>query len=189
MKRFILLIIFFLPFFLSAQKIKKEDIINWSNDRPLTWADFKGKIDPANKLEAAATCTQLIVTPDNQCKDSIKYFVYAQAVKTKSWKLKKEDSDYMLKHEQTHFDIAELFARKLRKELAETAFTTKTLNSQIEKLFNKYFKLLEEEQKKYDKETNHSIIKEKQEEWNNKIKEDLNSYGSYSNPLVILKAK
>ena len=189
MNKYIFCIILFFPMIVFAQKTKEGNIINWSKDRPLTWADFKGTPDATNKQEAAATCTELIITPDNQSKDSIKYFVYAQAVKNKSWKIKKDESDYILKHEQTHFDIAELFARKLRKELSETAFTTKTLNSQVEKIFRKFYKLLEEEQNKYDKETNHSIIKEKQEEWNKKILEDLNSYESYSNPLVVVNVK
>jgi len=188
MKRYILTIILFLPLIIIAQntKSKEGNIITWTKDSPLTWADFKGGAENADKQEAAAVYTQLTMTPDAKNKDTVKYFIYAQAVKNKSWRLKTANTDYLLKHEQTHFDISELFAREFRKELSETAFTTKTLNNQIEKLFKKYYKLLGEEQTKYDKETVHSINKDKQEEWNNKIKEELSLYKLYSDPVVIL---
>jgi hypothetical protein len=42
----------------------------------------------------------------------------------KSWKDVKKINDYILLHEQKHFDIAELFVRKFRKAVAEKIRTS-----------------------------------------------------------------
>jgi len=51
--------------------------------------------------------------------------------------VKSAKTDYLLNHEQRHFDIAEIFARKLRKELEEYTFNKNNLK-EIENLYKKY---------------------------------------------------
>jgi hypothetical protein len=191
MKRFFLIAILFLPFFLFAQKVKEGNFILWSKDRSLTWADFKGGVVQTSKDQKATTCSQITMTPDNinKIRDSVKYIISAQMVKNKSWKIKASTTDYLLKHEQLHFDITELYIRILRKAISETLFKKKTFSDQIENLYKKCIKSWEAEQKKYDKETNHSINELKQEEWNKKIAYDLETYDSYFDPIVIIYVK
>ena len=82
------------------------------------------------------------------------------------------------KHEQGHFDIAEIFARKLNKEI--TMFLTKS--KRHEELNNIYTKVMNEKrdtQQLYDEETNHSINKSQQAAWNKKIEEMLEELKDY----------
>ena len=78
----------------------------------------------------------------------------------------------MLNHEQLHFDIAELFARKLRKELEKPRFTT----ASTEEIFSAVASFnmeLDKMQKRYDNETNHYRNKKKQKKWEIYVGEEL----------------
>jgi hypothetical protein len=90
----------------------------------------------------------------------------------KSWKDVKKINDYILLHEQKHFDIAELFVRKFRKAVAE-----KIRNSGD---YDRYFKSIytisneyKNFQMVYDKETRHGMNETKQAEYNAAISEEL----------------
>jgi len=88
------------------------------------------------------------------------------------------NDEYILGHEQLHFDIGELFVRKLRKKLMEDPSVLDT-SDRLNKLFKKYFNLCVAEQRKYDNETNHSIIKSKQIYWEKKVVSELNKLNDY----------
>ena len=98
----------------------------------------------------------------------------------RSWGLHK--TDYILSHEQGHFDLAELFARKLHKEMSNYTFNKKSFQKDLKKIYDSIMKERESTQNQYDKETNHSINKEKQAEWLKKISrmlEELKDYADY----------
>ena len=53
----------------------------------------------------------------------VEYTVSAYFYPTRSWYKPEVCNDVTLMHEQLHFDITELYARKMSKQLAETKFT------------------------------------------------------------------
>ena len=83
-------------------------------------------------------------------------------------------------HEQGHFNIAELFARKLRKAYAVYKFNVQTVGKDIDKLFilNKLERT--EMDMEYDKETNFSRNRKEQLLWNKKIEIELNNLTKYA---------
>jgi len=83
-------------------------------------------------------------------------------------------------HEQGHFDIAELFARKLRKAFAEYKFNAQTVGKDIDKLFILNKQERTERDVLYDKETNHSQNKQQQVLWNKKIKSELDNLKKFA---------
>jgi hypothetical protein len=87
--------------------------------------------------------------------------------------VKKGPTDYLLNHEQIHFDMGEVFCRKMRKQYKEKPFPNSTFAQEASKLYNKILKEYNDEQKLYDKETNHSINKEKQAAWDIKVANQL----------------
>ena len=89
-------------------------------------------------------------------------------------------TDYILSHEQGHFDIAEIFARKLNKKMSEYRFDKKTYQKDLNKIYHDILDEKEKMQNDYDKETNHSINKEKQAEWLKKIAKMLEEYKDYA---------
>ena len=107
----------------------------------------------------------------------IHYDVVAIFNRSKSWS--RDHSPSLLDHERLHFDIAELYARKIRKRIKELqrrgVNNIKTYNTAIHEV------LLESNQadQQYDLETLHGALSKKQREWTEKVKEELGSLSRY----------
>lgn len=168
--------ILFLTLFLMGGSLfsQEEEMIPWTVERKLEWTDFKGK--PFKTAWAAAVTASgityqfsSVVENGNVNLDiNISTFFYP----TESWFQPKLANGVILSHEQLHFDISELFARKMRKRVDEATFT-KNVKSEIKKIYRDVLKELSAFQKKYDYETNFSRNLEKQLEWNEQISEAL----------------
>ncbi|MBA3683458.1 MAG: hypothetical protein H0W73_20175, partial [Bacteroidetes bacterium] len=118
MRSLIIVLISFLIF--TSFKAQEKEHILWSETKPLTWDDFKGKPE---KRFAAATTSYDIWKSTNKINDkSSTVKIEAVFFYESSWKKKSWINDQVLAHEQKHFDIVELFARKLRKQIKETRF-------------------------------------------------------------------
>jgi hypothetical protein len=160
--------------FSSAQEGK----IYWNSQKDLIWGDFKAQ--PNNKsLYAAMTSSVMSYTFSAEVINNeveVKYNVKCFFDQKSSWCKPTHLNDlYLLKHEQLHFDITELYTRKFRKELGEMKFTT-NVKAEIRNLYN----VINEEktaiQKRYDLETNHSAIETIQKKWELLIKIELKKY-------------
>lgn len=97
--------------------------IVWSENRKLTWSDFKGKPDK-NSAGSASTACKIEIRPVNVLVDekgNIQNYKPLKAVALffpdLSWVKKKKT--HLLLHEQLHFDIVELYSRKLNRKFAE----------------------------------------------------------------------
>ncbi|MBW2962857.1 DUF922 domain-containing protein [Mesonia aestuariivivens] len=76
----------------------------------------------------------------------------------------------LLTHEQLHFDISELYARKMRKILSE--FHPKTLNEaklQLKRIHHKVERERIYFQNTYDKETQHGTLTKQQQRWQKRV--------------------
>jgi len=155
---------------------KKEELIDWSEERPLTWEDYRGKPDPES--DAAASTTTYLAIEYNLKGNEFQYQIRSRFSCDRSWGLHK--TAYILSHEQGHFDIAEIFARVLNKKMSEYVFDRKTYQKELRKIYEDVVEAKEKMQEKYDKETNHSIYKAKQAEWLIKIKEMLEETAPYA---------
>ena len=164
-----------LPVAAAAQETN-EELLNWNSSKRLTWADYKAAPDPSSDA-AASTTTYLMITY-NLSNENFSYKIESKFSRTRSWGLHK--TPYILSHEQGHFDLAEVFARKLNKKMSEYVFNRKTYQKELKKIYQDILSEKEEMQNKYDKETNHSINKEKQAEWLKKIDQMLNEYKAYA---------
>ena len=80
-----------------------------------------------------------------------------------SW-TKTNESVELLEHERLHFHISELYARKLRKQIQETKFnsTDQKLMNEISRMYEDKMNELSKYQIRYDRETSHSTMEEKQ---------------------------
>ena len=163
------------PDFLFAQK-NNEELIEWNANRRLTWADYKSKPNPES--DAAASTTTTLIVEYNISSNHFGYKIQSLFSKTRSWGLHK--TAYILSHEQGHFDIAEVFARKLHKKLSGYKFNPKTYKKDLKKIYDDVTDEKEETQNEYDEETRHSINKTRQAEWLKKIDEMLEEYEKYA---------
>ncbi|MBS1653697.1 MAG: DUF922 domain-containing protein [Bacteroidetes bacterium] len=172
---FIILFTWLTPVFALAQN-NKEEFINWSAKRKLTWNDFKGESVTGTDV-AALTSTYLGIEYHFE-NNKTNYQITCRFSKNKSWVAHK--SDYVLKHEQGHFDITELFARKLNKAVGELVKKKNVKQSEFSSVYKKLMKEKTELQNEYDTETDNSRNKVKQEEWLKKINQGLIDYENYA---------
>ena len=182
--------------------------IVWSASRPLTWNDFKGNYrtepNPVNRQfdaqtnwqvvfgvglgkyclpppGAAATVTIPVMLPDED----------ARFVPGASWVKPGKQSNDLLTHEQGHFNIAEVYQRRIRLLLTADlgAYLSpggKTLNfpcaatppcpQQVQAFLApanrdgaRLYQIEQAEQARYDRETDHSRIATAQQHWTAEI--------------------
>lgn len=178
-----LLIILFNSKIISQNNLKKNDsIIIWSSKIKLSWSDFKSQ---DRKIQDAGSSVGLSISYIRK-KNNVTFNVYSIFEKYHSYVFLK--SDYLLNHEQLHFDIVELYAKKLRKKFLLLKEKKAHFNDYI-LVFKKIKDSLDKEQNQYDCETSHSKNKVVQMKWNkiilNKLKE-LEPY-SHNNYLDSIK--
>jgi len=175
MKRFVV-VLAILSSFLSQGQEKMQ----WFANVPLTWDDFKGQ--PQSGSYVATTNSGISFSYAIQKKNnqySVTYTIESFFYPYGSWYQKDKVTPQVLKHEQTHFDITELHARKFRKRM-EAISTERNPKREIQNLFNTIEKERKEMQEKFDLETNHSINKEEEKAWENYVQKQLELYRKWN---------
>jgi len=181
---FILLSIFFVTGFSQKKSKLLQDTVVWRPDVPLKRSDYKGK--PTGKLAGGAYTALLIYTKEEDAQ--INFVVEAIFVRKKSFI--RDSSEYIMKHEQGHFDLCELYARKLREKISNTNFLkVKNIKEKIQSLYNETIRDLRKENEMYDEDTEHSQNMVKQTKWNEDIIRQLDSLDTYNSTEVEVNKK
>lgn len=148
----------------------------WDEHSKLSWNDFKAK--PKYSVNAVATTASGITfgfsikETDNRV-ISFTTEVHAHFYPEKSWYKPELSNAHILGHEQLHFDITELYARKFKKQIS----LLKTSNDVAQKLRSLHKKMnrdLAALQDKYDNETDFSRNFLEQAKWESFIHKELN---------------
>jgi len=105
--------------------------------------------------------------------------VYSIFYKSTSWVKPKEKTDEVLSHEQGHFDIAEIAARKIRKQLVNQKFKKRTAMKKFKRIIYSVSNEMTKMQELYDRETDFHRNKEQQKNWDEKIKNELKELDDY----------
>jgi hypothetical protein len=153
-----------------------EELLAWRADRKLNWDDYKAA--PKTDSDAAASTTTYLTISYNISSNNFSFKIESKFSKTRSWGLHK--TQYILSHEQGHFDIAEIFARKLYQKMREYSFDRDSYQKDLKKIYQDILDEKREMQEDYDRETNHSINREKQAEWLKKIEKKLEEFRNYA---------
>ena len=166
-------LVILVPFLAPAQE---EELVHWAAGQKLSWQDYKGRADRASGA-AASTATYLGIDYNFSPK-GLTYSITCSFSRNRSWGLHR--TDYILSHEQGHFDIAEIFARRLNMKISAYRINRSTCKEDLKNIYEQVVHEKEEMQEAYDRETNHSINKEKQAEWLKKIETLLLEYEAYA---------
>lgn len=152
----------------------------WSETRKLTWADFQGTPNRSEDF-VASTNSGISFSYSISNRDGaygFHYTVLSNFYPKDSWYRPESASEYILKHEQTHFDISELYARKLRKILH-----TITVDSNVKTLVDSLYGEIEQQrramQSRYDKESDHSKNTAGEQKWRQFVAEELQKYSDW----------
>lgn len=166
----------FLVLFCARIEAQNEEdrVLPWTQERRLTWADYQGrglKTEWASATTASGITYSLNSTISNS-ESRLEIIVSALFYPDKSWYKPDLCDDVVLSHEQIHFDITELFARKFRERLKNVKNDT-NIKKKVRKIFVDINKELNTFQNKYDRETNYSRNIPEQLLWNEKIAQAL----------------
>ncbi|MEM7036039.1 MAG: DUF922 domain-containing protein [Bacteroidota bacterium] len=173
MKRKLLILIS--AFFLLS--VTERRSMEWHPDLQLKWRNFEGDV-PDNSLHDAETHSG--ISFGWTCRGGyFNYDVKAYFYPEMSWH-RGEPSDRLLEHERRHFDITEIYARKLRKVYSELRNGCAMSKEVLKEKANEVREAWREKQREYDRETHHSTDREAQAKWNALIKAELKKLKPYA---------
>jgi hypothetical protein len=161
----------------------------WDPVDKLTWADFQAEPPASGGMRAALTNSTIRLDFNQVSENTFTVNVVTAMDRSKSWGYNDKRSDYILGHEQCHFDITEYWGRRMRKDLITTKYTLKNIKSKIETIQKSNINALKDMQDQYDAETKHSINKEQQMQWEKKVAGLLEDMKDYTNPNVTVMIK
>jgi hypothetical protein len=164
---------------------QSTQLVPWSETRPIEWADFQGTPPPdaASLNEAAAIHmtikwhAQFSIQPEalgsHAWLAAVDRVVVSNQVNPRfSWALPSQTTPDVLRHEQFHFNLNEIYRRKLQEELHTLSTrgrsadeTMDSLDAQIQAHAQAILDRLSEMQSRYDDETKHGIDAEAQSRW------------------------
>lgn len=165
---------------LNAQE--KEFKLTWNEKKPLAWNDFQG--EPNNRISYDASTNSGMsyswsLSTSPQGKSEFEYEVRSNFYPNLSWVKSNEKNDYLLAHEQLHFDISELHARKLRKAMLEYCLG-KDVKKDLRDIYHRIENERQRMQEQYDAESRHSLNKENEAKWQEFVKQELVKLKAYA---------
>lgn len=187
-------------FVCAAPQAVAQEMIEWSSEKRLAVADFKGRV-PVNtaatslswlNIDAAWECEagELFATVRATFDPSRSWWRSASAniwegVGDRAGGVSRTHIDarrgvvqrdmQLLEHEQLHFDLAEIAARRIRKRFDETkgACADPGGTEEFQHVVAQTDRELQDEQREYDRETRHGTNAAAQDQWRRKIRQQL----------------
>ena len=182
MKYFLLPVLLFFSFGAFAQfssnvywteqtNMPPGETIYFTSSKALTWNDFKGRPDNSS-VAAAITASGFGYKADFKSlgnKSQLNIAVYCYFSKKNSWVKPGKTTDYILTHEQHHFNISFLAANIFLEKLKTAGITKTNYNVLLPKLYNECVALMNKMQNEYDGQTKNGQLKDVQEQWNDYV--------------------
>jgi len=148
----------------------------WSAGRPLAWRDFQGS-PPSEGSEGAKISYTLY--SGWKCKGAaFEFRMIAGFRPRRSWVKAVVLNDSLqrrtvLGHEQTHFDLAEVHARRMQRAFGDLARPCARTDAELSALAQRLTQEEKAEQRRYDEETNHGLLADQQAAWSRDVAQRL----------------
>ncbi len=157
--------------------------IVWDDLKEIEWSDFVGRPDKNSPFKAKTMCEIRSDIKGEGGEMSLK--IQGLFLKKLSWV--KEKSDALLYHERGHFNLCELWARKLRFKIRDRTFDKGTFQDSLNSFQKEVNEGNRKMQEMYDNESAHGIIEGQQKMWTDKIRRSLIELSAYTQPVVFCK--
>jgi hypothetical protein len=162
------------------------DKIRWDTSYKLKWTDYKAS--PYQESDVSAVSTISINYQLIREELDLKLIIYAEFIKDKSWvRTEAKNKPSLLKHEQGHFDVYEIFARKIRSEIISSDLSKNNYKDEINLLYDSLVDLCAITNQQYDKESMLSMDSIGQAKWDMFFANELNKLSDFSNPIISIK--
>ena len=181
---FIVGFVLFLPFgngndlFAQYLKVDTTAYIEWSDDLFMSWKDYRFRGRRFSEDSGMALTSVIHSVRGGIIGNEPRFEVKVLFVKKDSWTTD-STSITLLAHEKLHFDIAELYGRKIRKQIDELFQS----GERDLKIYNQYVKQLLADFKRfsqnYDRETRHGKDFDEQKAWFEEVYSELDRLKLY----------
>ena len=173
----------------AAQPTESPHEIPWSASRLLKWDDFRGT-PPGEGAEQARTVYQL--SYESRCRGIDFTFsvtavmlpgqswVKPQVLTTPSSSVFGTGSAQVLRHEQTHFNLTETYARRMRKYFRELYNPCGLIDEKLRESVDRFGRQDSEAQKRYDEETGYGMNQPAQDRWDREVAETLKELANFA---------
>lgn len=155
-----------------------EKRIEWSPKRKLVIEDFKGPTEKRPFVAATASSFSYIIQAKKAFSKDYKLEAVTFFDCHSSYFKKSNHDEWTLRHEQVHFDISELYARKFVKEMYESSTTVKEALAIHQEIAERIGRELQLKQDEYDSEV--YADRSQQEKWNDWIATELDRTKAYA---------
>lgn len=155
--------------------------IRWSASRLLTVADFKGRPRPS---EGHAALTSANINSGASCRNGI-FMGTARASFDPSSSWVREPAAMtpaLLHHEQLHFDLAEVYARRLRQQLLALHVACDQMGPEFNRLSQAGYAAWQKAEDDYDRDTSHGLNKPRQALWDAQVRQQLTELAAFAEP-------
>lgn len=162
-----------------------DGVIVWSAARPLAWEDFRGM--PPRRLDGAQSALGYGYAIG--CRSGVlRSRIVTYFAPARSWVVHRISSSGLasrvgIRHEQTHFDLKEVFARRARKRLLELTDPSTRSDDALNTIAETVFKAERAEQDRYDVRTGNGEDLDQQEEWARRVAADLAALKDFADPV------
>ena len=155
----------------------------WSARHPVAWPDFQGRphLGTSTAAQTSSGVSYMI-----QCRDShLAFAVLAAFAPSESWVRpdippSPTASTPTLRHERTHFNISELFARRLAQSLATSHDLCPHRTKEARRIFDQHRSASDATQSRFDRETDHGTIGSQEARWEREVRAGLDSLNTYA---------
>jgi hypothetical protein len=155
-----------------------ENRIEWKKGLRLNMNDLRGNPPAETGLRSEGVIS---FTYSAEKRNDSLYVTVNNLFDEQSWINKKDfNKAVLLQHEQAHFDLNEVYARKFREKIVNCKFVPAAAEKQLQEI---YLSVKEEALNKhvqFDKESMHSANISSQRNWRNQIQQDLNDLDTFS---------
>jgi len=164
--------------FKDYEEKPEGDSIYYSVKRPLMWDDFQSKI-PGRGYDAEVYPTIGYDEHTEVVKGiiNVDFAIKVCLPKSASWVRDDMRNDYILNHEQRHFDIAKIAAEHFKQKINAKNLTVSNFEGIINVEYLESYREMNNLQKQYDDETRHGSDRYAQQQWNERIDKELKAYG------------
>lgn len=160
-------IVFAMPVFGQMEEvIETETMIEWSESRPLEWKDYTYR---RIRLKGSMALTKVKHSVKGYMINGLPEFeIKVLFRKPHSWTSDTTNLD-LLKHEQLHFDIAELYRRKIEHEIFKLQQNQEKNAAVYRAEINRILAEFNAYSRQYDRESNHGKHKLEQARWKQEV--------------------
>jgi hypothetical protein len=160
----------------------------WNEHGRLSWDDFQGPVAPP--VDEAAAATHCSIGFSTSCPvpgDKPVVSVFNTFYVDRSWVRPDAKLATILEHEQGHFDLCEIYTRKLRQRIGSinfTGYTSAQMSKVLMSLYTEVSQDYEDRQQAYEQETTHGVNIPEQKKWSEVIACELQVPDTFSAPIT-----